>query len=180
MKKLLVLLTFCMVFLVSCERNVNVEEVEENVRNFYNELESMEYKVSVLTSVSNKSQAFLLDFTYYSQDADSVKIIKPEEIAGITAYVVEQDENIKISFEDVQVETLMMENIGISPVDVTSFAIFDLKNKKAESIAVSDTLKISYSGEKISKDVFLNAETYDIIKVEVYVEGDMVVSCCYA
>ncbi|MFI3115767.1 MAG: hypothetical protein R3Y12_06490 [Clostridia bacterium] len=180
MKKLLVLLTFCMIFLVSCDRNINIEEVEEDVRSFYNELESCEYTVSVLTSIYNKSQAFLLDFTYNADKSDQIVIIKPEEVSGITAYVEENSENIEISFEDVQIETLLTENIGISPVDVTSFAIFDLKNKKAESIAVSDTIKISYVDEKISKDVFLNYENYDIIKVEVYVDGSMVVSCCYA
>ncbi|MFI3226441.1 MAG: hypothetical protein R3Y09_03415 [Clostridia bacterium] len=180
MKKLLFLVTFCAIFFVSCDRTLSIEEVENNINEHYNNLQTLELNASAFTSISNKTQAYEFDFCYNAYDIDTITIISPEEIAGITASIEKDTDSMQIAFENMQIETLMAENLGISPVDVTSFAIFDLKNKSAESISVSDVIKISYLDGEISKDIYLKLETYDIMKVEVYVNNQMVIYCNYS
>lgn len=180
MKKLLLIIAFCTFFLVSCDKNLKTEDVLEDIRNHYNNLMTIEHSVTAVTSISNKSQTFKFDFLYNYDDFDTVTITSPLEISGITTKIEKDNDELKILFDEFSLETLIVENLGISPVDVTSFAIFDLKNKIAESISVSDVIKICYLDEEISKTIYLNLQTYDIIKIEVFVSGDMVIYCNYS
>ena len=179
MKKLLFLVICSALCLSACKNTINVEEVKENVQNHYNQIETLELKFDAITSIYDKSQEFSLEFIY-GADFDTVNVVKPEQIAGVSAKIKKDNTNLQIAFEQLQLETMLAENKGINPVDVTSFAINDLKNREPYSIAVSEQIKISYENEEILKDIYLNIQTYDIIKVEVYIENNMVISCNYS
>lgn len=176
MKKLLVLI--CLICVSGCTNSLDTEEVLEKIQTRYNELESVFYKIDVTTSIKNKSQNFVLDFSYNANDDDIIKIIEPLEISEITAKVTGED--LLIEFDGMQIETFLAENKGINPVDVTSYALFDIKNKEPLSIEIDEIIKLRYNEEEICKDIYLNIETYDIIKVEVFVDNSMVILCNYS
>lgn len=177
MKKLLFSLIICTFFTSACQKTVNIEEVENNILEYYNALEYAKYQILATTSIDNKSQQFLLDFSYNYNSHDEIIIKEPLEVCGITAQITKNDNNLNILFDGLQVETLLAENFGINPVDVASFAIFDIKNKIPHSISVNDIITLSYIDEQISKEIFINPQTYDILKIEVYIDNSMVIFC---
>ncbi len=173
MKKLLFL---AIILLISgCEKAVDLEEVENDVREHFEHLETANFGAIIVTSIYDKTAEFEVDFTYNQVENDVVTIVKPENIAGITSEIEKNEGNLKITFEDVSIETLMQDNLGINPNDVLSFAIFDLINSKPNYIVVDEEIKLNFSSGEISKNIFLNRENYDIISIEGYISDEMVI-----
>lgn len=179
MRKNLPFLFAFLLILSACNKNVNVEDVKNNVQLHYNSISDFVCSFDALTSLNDKAQEFSINMQYNSLNDDVITIVKPFELAGISANIAKNDDNLMISFDEFQVETFMANNLGISPVDVTSFAIDDLKNREPYAIFVGDYIKLSYQNQEISKDIYLNRETYDIMKIEVYASREMVISCDY-
>ena len=169
MKKLFFLL---LIFLITgCEKSD--EDVINSVRTHYNEVETISNEYIITTNLSDKAQDFCVNFLYNKDGSDIITVLEPESIKGLEMEIL-KDETPMISFDNVFLETFIEENLGASPADMLSFAIYDLKEKEPSYVSVSDTIKLTYEYDKISKDVYLNLESYDIIGLEVYVDGNMI------
>lgn len=175
MKKLLFL---CILLCLSgCQNQKSSEEVLNEVQTHYENLETLEYDAYVVTNIYDTTGQFEINYVYNQLINDKITVLYPESIAGITAEIEKQSDGLNLSFSEVQLETLLPENRGANPVDILSFAIFDIINTEPVSIYIGDTIKISYLDEEISKEVFLNCENYDIISIESYIDDEMVILC---
>lgn len=173
MKKLVVLATM-LLFLSGCTSTNEGMETMAKIQEHYKAKENFTVNAQVLTSIYDKMGDFYISFEYDPESYDTVTVIKPESISGLEARISKFDDEIKINYVDVQLETLLAENLGINPSDVLTFAIHDLKNSVPYAISIDDILKITYENEKNSKQIFLNAETYDIMNIECFISGEMV------
>lgn len=175
MKKLLLLLTFSLTIFAGCSKQETSEEVIQKVQEFYNNIELASFIANINTHIYDNTADFEIEFHYNKYSDDEVVVVKPDSISGLKAYITKFEGKMNLIFEDLQLETLLAENEGVNPCDVVSFAIFDLQNSVPISISTDDELKIMYKNGEISKQVFLNQENYDIIRIECFINGEMVI-----
>lgn len=174
MKKLLVLITLLLISCVGCGNSNEGSETMLKVQEYYQNVESLNLTAQINTSIYDKTGEFLIDFEYDTYSDDTVIIVEPDSIKGLSVQITKFNDEIKMNFDDVQLETLLAENKGINPCDVLTFAINDLKNSVPKILSLGEQIKITYENQEISKQIFLNAENYDIMSVECFVNGEMV------
>lgn len=148
-------------------------DIAGDVKNYYINLEEYSKNYDISTNLSDKTQDFTVNFTYNKELPDYITIIKPLSISGVTVEIL-NNYTPTISFENIFLETFIEENLGVSPSDMLSFAIFDIKEKEPSTINISDTIKLTYISEEISKNIFLNPANYDIIMLEVFISNHMI------
>lgn len=156
--------------LTGCAKNN--QDIVSDIQEYYINVESITNDYVIQTNLSDKSQEFVVNFNYNKDSSDYITVIEPENIAGLQLEIL-NNYTPTISFENIFLETFIEENLGVSPADMLSFAIFDLKEKQPSIININEVIKLSYIDEKISKDIYLNSENYDIISLEVYVDNNM-------
>ena len=149
------------------------------VAEYYAGLESVSAEAEIKT---NSGALICYEISFLREgDTDSVTILSPESIAGITARLTEG--KTEIVYEDLALETLLPDISGYAPADAVSGMIEDLESRMPEeygfaSLDGAETIKMifkdEYDGGDISKIIWVSKEDFSPIRAEFYIEDTMV------
>lgn len=174
-KKAIIAVLVLTFMLTGCKsEDVNLQSISD----YYEDIHSLTLEAAVTTN-SGVMICYDILFTR-NTEGDSVTILSPESLAGITAKVY--TDKAEIIYDDLAVETLLPGISGYVPADAVSGILKDLGSSVPEEYSVVDidgrsAIVLSYCGEyeglSCEKTIWLDKDTMTILKGEFYLDGLM-------
>lgn len=175
LKKLSILMvTLC------CLTGCGAEEVDlESVSEYYEQINVLTLEATISTN-SGALISYDILFTR-TEDGDSVTILSPDSLAGITAKIY--PDKTEIVYEDMAVETLLPGISGYVPADAVTGMLKDIGKSVPDEYGLTEvngreaillTFADEYDGMTAEKTLWLSRDDLSLIKGEFFLDGVMI------
>jgi len=167
--------------LCSCSGG-KTEDIAEKVKEEFSLIQSLDLTANVSADYGDKVFEYKLKFVGDLQSG-TVKVLKPENIAGLTAEVSILSETVKLIYDGAELDTGNFENLKISPVSALPNMLALWQNGYVsecilETVNGEECIMISYQPEDgISLKTWFDAATLLPYKAEFSENGYTRIYC---
>lgn len=183
-KKTLALTITIVLLLCSCGQKVQEkEELAMDIRANFLASETVNMTALVTADYGDRVYEFKMTYTG-TGDAGDIKILSPEEIAGLMAHVSATDGTIE--YDGAELYTGALTEDGLSPAGAIPVLIGQwrggyIKTATREKLGETETLCIATDiSDTVSQNTWFDTESLVPLRSELYNNGQMVVSCQFA
>ena len=174
-----------LVLLTGCSAVKNPEKLAASVRDVYAAAPSVELVADITSDLDEETMTYRIGYTQ-EQDEQGVSavmtVLAPASIAGISAEITGED--FVFSYEDAELETAMPDRKGLTPADVLTYLLYDLRNTvPAQVWKEGDWLALRYEAVTEAytavKEVYLHAQTGALHEARIYCDGKQIMRCAF-
>jgi len=181
MRRIAAGLFLCFV-LSGCMLSRSVETDEVGIRNFYENLEEIEQKITISAEFPNYVSEYLITYEYRKDGDHLLTVLEPESIAGVT--VTLRDGAAVLSVDELQLETGSLDKNGLTPISALPklFDSWETHPSGVESVRENgcDYLLLDYEDDAVLYRTVFSRETYLPIRAEVFCDDECVLRLQYA
>lgn len=171
--------------LCGCSAVRSPEETAAAVRDVYAAASDIEIVTEITSNLNEETMDYTIGYSYEKQgDTASavMTVLAPESIAGITAKISGDD--FTFSYEDTELETAMPDRKGLTPVDATTYLLYDLMHSVPEQVwQEGELLALRYEGKteegNVVKEVYLHPDSCALAEARIYNNGNQILRCTF-
>ena len=178
-------LIVAVISLTGCSAVKNPEQMAASVKDVYTAAQNIETTVNITSHLGEQTMTYQIQYVYQKQEDTSsavMTVLAPQSIAGITAEITGDD--FCFSYADTQLETAMPDRKGYTPVDVTTYLLYDLMHTVPQQVWMEgETLALRFEQELDEgtgiKEVYLNPQTGALTGARIYYNGKQSLQCVF-
>lgn len=181
------MMTLCLM-LTACGQSADAggDELALKIRAEYISMSSCAGQVELTADYGERVYQYSIDFSYEKDGELALTVVEPENIAGITARVINGD--TRLEYDGVSLETGPLSGDGLSPIDglpaLLSYAREGcIAECGFEALDDTETLRVccrdpqNKPGEGMEGALWFDKNTYELVKGEISADGYVVVRC---
>lgn len=171
--------------LCGCSAVRSPEETAAAVRDVYAAASDIEIVTGITSNLNEETMDYTIGYSYQKQgDTASavMTVLAPESIAGITAEISGDD--FTFSYEDTELETAMPDHKGLTPVDATTYLLYDLMHSVPEQVwQEGEMLALRYESKteegNVVKEAYLHPDSCALAEARIYNNGNQILRCTF-
>lgn len=181
-----ILCAICAVILLcGCSAVRSPEEAAASVRDVYAGASAIELVTNITSNLNEETLEYQIKYSYKKQEENAsavMTVLAPESIAGITAAITGDD--FTFSYDGTELETAMPDRKGLTPVDVTTYLLYDLMNCVPEQVwSEGELLGMRYESSSdegtVVKEVYLQPDSGTLSEARIYYNGNQILQCTF-
>lgn len=173
------------VVLTGCSAVKDPERIAASVKDVYTAAESIDTTVYITSDLGEETITYQIGYAYQKEENGSsavLTVLAPESIAGITAQITGED--FCFTYDDTELETAMPDRKGLTPVDVTTYILYDLMNTVPEQVWMEGellALRFEEATEEctVIKEVYISPDTGELCEARIYCNGKQSLRCTF-
>ncbi|MCD8354962.1 MAG: hypothetical protein LUE11_00085 [Clostridia bacterium] len=175
-----------LLILCGCSAVNNPEDIAASVKETYANASDIEIVTDITSNLDEETMTYQIGYSYQKQDDRTSKaemtVLAPESIAGIKANITGED--FIFAYEDTELETAMPDRKGLTPVDVTTYLLYDLMNDVPKQVWMeNDLIALRYENSEeagtVVKDVYVQPDSYALNNAHIYKNGEQIMACSF-
>lgn len=171
--------------LCGCSAVRSPEQTAAAVCDVYTAASDIEIVTAITSNLNEETVEYQIGYSYQKQEDTAsavMTVLAPESIAGITAEISGDD--FTFSYEDTTLETAMPDQKGLTPVDVTTYLLYDLMHSVPKQVwQEGELLALRYESKteegNVVKEVYLHPNSCALAEARIYNNGNQILRCTF-
>ena len=163
----------------------NPEQIAASVKEQYTAAQQIQITADITADLGEQTMTYRIGYEYERDGQDEravMTVLAPESIEGIRAEITGQD--FRFQYDDTELETAMPDRKGLTPVDVTTYLLYDLMHAVPQEVWTEGkqlALRFEQHMEEcaVVKEVWIHPQTGSLTQARIYCNGKQRLQCVF-